>query len=344
MMKKSYGHSSSQKGVALIVILLLLAIMVSIAATMSERLFSQFTRANSQINYQQAYWYSIGVEALATVAIKESFKDNKDSINLNQPWAIEERTYPLDYGEATGRIVDMQSCFNINALSSIAPTANSTEKPFLVRFFQRLLEQYDVENYQAEQIADSTWEFVNKETTVRSISGVGDSYYESLSPAYVTANGLLADSSELRAINQVMGDITLRLGSSVCALPMSTWQLNVNTLAPENADVLVALFAPNLSRENALQLLENRPFDGWSGVDKFLAESQMSSVDENARKQASQYLSVDSVYFELDAQVVVDESRLRLRTLFYSQDRENLTVVRRRFGGLSERVLNRSTE
>ncbi|MGV2989659.1 type II secretion system minor pseudopilin GspK [Vibrio sp. E150_011] len=338
------SHSSPQKGVALIVILLLLAIMVSIAATMSERLFSQFIRANNQINYQQAYWYSIGVEALAEVAIKESFKDNKDSINLNQPWAIEERTYPLDYGEATGHIVDMQSCFNVNALSSVAPNANSNTKPFLVQFFQRLLEQYDVENYQAEQIADSTWEFVNKETTVRSVSGVGDSYYESLSPAYMSANGLLSDRSELRAINQMNGDVMLKLGTAICALPIATWQLNVNTLAVEDADLLVALFSPNLSRDNALQLLENRPFDGWSGIDKFFAESQMGSVSENTRKQASQYLSVDSVYFELDAQVVVDESRLRLRTLFYSEDRKEVAVVRRRFGGLSERVLNRSTE
>ncbi len=68
---------NSQKGVALIVILLLLAIMVSIAATMSERLFSQFTRASNQVNYQQAYWYAIGVEALASVAIKESYKDKQ---------------------------------------------------------------------------------------------------------------------------------------------------------------------------------------------------------------------------------------------------------------------------
>lgn len=335
---------NSQKGVALIVILLLLAIMVSIAATMSERLFSQFTRASNQVNYQQAYWYAIGVEALASVAIKESYKDNKDSINLNQPWALEERTYPLDYGQATGYIRDMQSCFNVNALANVTPNANSATKPFLVRFFQRLLEESEIENYQAEQIADSTWEFINKETTVRSVSGVGDSYYESLSPAYVAANGLIADSSELRAINQVSGEAMLKIAPLVCALPTSSWQLNVNTISVEQAPLLAALFAPNLSVDNAKQLIENRPFDGWSGVNQFLAEPQMGAVDDNTKQQGSPFLTVDSVYFELDAQVVVDESRLRLRTLFFSQDRQDVTVVRRRFGGFRERVFNRSPE
>ncbi len=336
--------AKSQKGVALIVILLLLAIMVSIAATMSERLFSQFTRASNQVNYQQAYWYAIGVEALASVAIKESYKDNKDSVNLNQPWAIEERTYPLDYGEATGYIRDMQACFNINALSTVQPATNSATKPFLVRFFQELLEETGVENYQAEQVADSTWEFVNKETSVRSVSGVGDSYYESLSPSYVAPNGFVADSTELRAINQMSGDAMLKMSPVVCALPTADWRLNVNTIVVEQAELLSALFAPSLSVENARQLIENRPFDGWSGIDKFMAESQMASVDSNTKQQAQQYLAVDSAYFEMDTQVVVGESRMRLRSLFFSQDRQEVTVVRRRFGGFSERVLNRSPE
>ncbi len=68
------------RGVALIVILLLLAVMVSIAATMAERLFSQFQRATHQLNYQQAYLYSLGVEALAKKALSRATKTVKPSI------------------------------------------------------------------------------------------------------------------------------------------------------------------------------------------------------------------------------------------------------------------------
>ena len=114
-----------QRGVALIVILLLLAVMVSIAASMADRLFSQFKRAGSQINYQQAYWYSLGVEALAKYGIEQSYKDNDDSINLSQPWAQELDSMPLDYGTVSGKLHDAQACFNINALSDVEQTAGS---------------------------------------------------------------------------------------------------------------------------------------------------------------------------------------------------------------------------
>ncbi|MCV6020321.1 type II secretion system protein GspK, partial [Escherichia coli] len=97
--------ANRQRGVALIIVLMLLAIMATIAATMSERLFLQYQRGSHQSHYQHAYWYSVGVEALAEVGIEQSYKDS-DTINLSQPWAIKEQVYPLDYGQAAGRIWD----------------------------------------------------------------------------------------------------------------------------------------------------------------------------------------------------------------------------------------------
>ena len=151
------SRAKSQRGVALIVVLLLLAVMVSIAASMADRLFGQFKRATNQINYQQAYWYSIGVEALAKVGIEQSYKD-ADTINLSQPWALEEQTYPLDYGTLTGRLIDKQACFNLNALVEAQQASGSDRVPYLVESFQHLMEALEIENYQAETIAQSTWE------------------------------------------------------------------------------------------------------------------------------------------------------------------------------------------
>ena len=42
--------------------------------------------------------------------------------------------------------------------------------------------------------------------------------------------------------------------------------------------------------------------------------------------------------------VLVDNSRVRLRSLLFSDDKKTATVVRRRFGGIGERVSNRSAE
>ncbi len=337
------SHRSSQRGVALIVILLLLAIMVSIAGTMSERMFVQFQRAHHQINYQQAYWYAMGAEGLAIVAIEQSYKDS-DTINQSQVWALKEQTYPLDYGQLTGRIVDKQACFNINVLNRLEADSDGNSKPYLVQVWQALLEELEVDSYQAEVIADSTREYIDSDDGVQSSYGVEDSYYESMSPSYMTASGLLADSSELRAVQQMNGDVMVKIEPYVCALPTDDWRLNVNTLEPKQAALLAAMFSPGLSESNARTVLEDRPFDGWGTIDEFLSESQIASIESSVKEQAKGYLTVDSQYFELDVQILVEEARVRIRSLFYSDNRETATVVRRRFGGISERVSDRSTE
>ena len=335
--------ASRQRGVALLIVLMLLAIMTTVAASMSERLFLQFQRGSNQINYQQAYWYSLGVEALAEIGIEQSYEDD-DNINLSQPWAIKEQVYPLDYGQAAGRIVDKQACFNLNVLASVQPSGDSTNRPYLVQVFQRLMEEKDVEPYQAEVIADSTWEYVDSDSTVRSTAGVEDSTYEAMKPQYLPPNGWMADASELRAVYQVSGDIYQKLAPMVCALPSDDWRLNINTIEVEQAPILVAMFTPGLSSSDAVQLIEKRPFDGWDSVDEFLSESELAGLSDDVKKNAKGYLGVDSAFFELDVQVLVDESRVRLRSLLQSTDRETVTVVRRRFGGISERVSDRSAE
>ncbi len=332
-----------QAGVALLIVLMLLAIMTTIAATMSERLFVQFQRGGNQLHYQQAYWYSLGVEALAIVGIEQSYKDS-DTINMSQPWAIKDQVYPLDYGQATGRIWDKQACFNLNVLSSIESTGQQTVRPYLVQVLQRILEESEVEPYQAEVIADSTWEYIDSDSDISSTTGVEDSSYEAMSPAYLAANGWMADQTELRAVYQVSGEHYQKLAPLVCALPSDDWRLNVNTIEVEQAPILVAMFSPGLSESDAVQLIEKRPFDGWNSIESFLAESELAGLNENITKEAKAYLGVDSAFFELDAQVLVDDSRVRIRSLLQSTNRDTVTVVRRRFGGISERVSDRSAE
>lgn len=340
LMNRSHKN---QSGVALIVVLLLLAIMVTIAAQMSERLFIQFHRAENQLNHQQAYWYSIGVEALAKAGIEEAYKDG-DTINLSQMWATEETTYPLDYGEAFGGVKDKQACFNLNALSNIEPSADPSVRPFLVTVWMNLLESVEVENYLAEVIADSSWEYMDADDVVRSSSGVEDSTYQSFKPPYLAPNGWIADVSELRAINGVTAEVFKAVSPLTCAIPTANWYLNVNTLQPEQANILVALFSPNLSESDAQEVLENRPFDGWASVEDFLSESAINRVDENIKTKAKPYLSIDSQFFELDTQVLVEESRVRVRSLLHSSDKKVVNVIRRQYGGMSERTSDNKAE
>ncbi|MDB1122496.1 type II secretion system minor pseudopilin GspK [Vibrio algarum] len=341
--KPSRRKAKKSAGAALIVVLLILAVMVSIAATMTERLFVNYTRVESRISHQQAFWYSIGIEALAKYGIQQSYEDG-DTINMSQPWALKEQVFPLDYGVASGKIVDKQACFNINALGKEKQQANSTSKPYLVSVWQAILEELEVENYQAEVIADSTWEFLDSDTTSTTDYGVEDSTYEALLPAYITPNGMIADSTELRAVHQMNAVVMEKIRPVVCALPWDDWRLNVNTVDENGAVILVAMFSPALSLGDATALIENRPYDGWASVEDFLAERQIATIVATTRDKAEGFLTIDSQYFELDAQVIVNESRVRIRSLLFSKDRKDVSVIRRRFGGVIERVSDGSTE
>lgn len=326
-----------QKGVALIVVLLLLSLMTLLAVQMSERLQFNFYRVENQIQNQQAYWYALGMEELGKIAIQQGI-DDSDTVNLSQAWATQGQRYPLEGGEAIGDIVDRQACFNLNALSGLKPDAGSTKKPFLVGYLQSLLEEQDVDSYEAEVIADSSWEFVDSDDVVNSSFGAGDSTYEGFRPPYLPPQGLMADVSEFRAVNGVTAQIYNKLKPLLCAIPTTDMVLNVNTLYEHQAALLVGLFAPELSLSDAQKLIADRPYDGWQDVNDFVAEAAIARVGADVQKRAKDYLAVSSNYFQLDTEILVDRSRVRLVALLKRDGQEKVTVIRRRYGGISERI------
>ncbi|GAB6263423.1 type II secretion system minor pseudopilin GspK [Photobacterium sp. 53610] len=328
---------AKQRGVALIVVLLLLAMMTLLAVQMTDRLQLNFYRVENQVFNQQAYWYSQGMEQLAKVAIEQSLSDS-DTVNLSQVWATEGQSYPLDNGEVKGNIYDRQACFNLNALSGQAPEQDRTKKPFRVRFLQALLEESGSESYEAEVAADSVWEYVDPDETVYSAYGAGDSSYEGFSPPYLPPRNLMADVTELRAVNGVSAKMFQQARPFLCALPTTELLINVNTIKATQAALLVGVFSPELSLDDARQLIENRPYDGWQDVEAFLADGAISRLTKTVRDQAKPYLAVKSDYFELDAEVKVDRARLRILALLKRDGENKVTVVRRRYGGMSERV------
>ncbi|MCG3864339.1 MULTISPECIES: type II secretion system minor pseudopilin GspK [unclassified Photobacterium] len=333
-----------QRGVALIVVLLLVALMSLIAVQMTGRLQHNFHRVENQIQHQQAYWYSLGVEALAEKGLALTFKDSK-IIDLSQPWAIEDQTYPIDGAVVTGSMFDKQACFNINALGAVKPVADGSKQPFLVTYFQNIMIDSGIDDYSAEQIADSSWEFIDKNTTVQSSYGGEDSTYEAFQPPYLPPNGWLADRSELRAINGVTADIYDEVKGLVCALPTDDFKLNVNTITEKQAVLLSALFSPELSLDAAKKIIKDRDArrKGWDSVDDFMKELPQGDQADK-QEQQKKYLTVSSNYFSLDAEIQIDNARLRAVTLFKRDDNNKVTVVRRQYGGIRERISDDKTE
>jgi general secretion pathway protein K len=162
-----------------------------------------------------------------------------------------------------------------------------------------------------------------------------------MSPSYLPPDSRIVDVSELRAVQDMGGEVMKKMSALLCALPEEDWRLDINTISTQQAALLSALFSPYLTLKDALALIESRPYEGWANIDAFLAEPQMAVIDTTTIDKAKGYLDVVSRYYELDALVTVEKARVRIRSLLYSPDRKNIWVVRRRFGGMRERISDR---
>lgn len=326
----------SQRGVALLIVLLIMALMTTIAVTMTNRMFINLNRAESQLNYQQAYWYAMSVEALVSHAIKETIDDD-GTVTLSQPWAVQDQVYPLDGGHATGSVYDRQACFNVNGFREVKPEANGTN-PFLLIALQQLIESQEIDSFEAEIAAASTWEYIDTDDNVQSAAGVEDGEYLARRMPHLAPNAYIGDISEWRAVNGVSQLIYEKVSRFLCAIPSSKVLVNVNTLTEEDAPILAALFHPYLTADQAIQLIEARdPIDGWSDVASFMADPILSGITKENKDKVQGYFDVRSRFFQLDTEITYNSMSLRMRALLQRDEDGTVTVIRRRFGGVSER-------
>ncbi|WP_296298000.1 type II secretion system minor pseudopilin GspK [Rheinheimera sp.] len=114
MIQRSSGVRR-QSGVALIAVMMVVALVVVIAVSMSGRLQLQLQRQLNLMERQQALWLALGAEEFSRQLLKTSIA-GKETVNLSQPWAAEGATFPVEQGSISGKITDLQGCFNLNAL------------------------------------------------------------------------------------------------------------------------------------------------------------------------------------------------------------------------------------
>ena len=115
-----------QQGVALITVMLIVALASVIATQMTTRLQVQMQRSTNISFNQQAYWYALGAEAFTKRVLITVFKDEPNITHLEQMWAGEATSYPVDFGEIGGEISDLQNCLNFTPLHPDATGTSSS--------------------------------------------------------------------------------------------------------------------------------------------------------------------------------------------------------------------------
>ena len=326
--------NNKQQGVALVTVLLIVALAAILATEMTARLQLQMQRSTNIIFNQQAYWYAMGAEAFAKRVLITTFDEDPNTTNLGQMWAQGETTYPVDYGQITGEIIDSQACLNLNALRTKAKKNSSVQeiKVPARAVLEELIIALNIEGigqFEAESMGDALTDWLDDDSGISSAGGAEDNDYASLEFPYLSANNFLASIEELRVVAHFTVPVIYALKPYVCVLPANDLhKININTISSDSVKLLQALLKS--SRDEASQILSAREEDGFKDLNDFFSLPEMNNI--KLSDEIKDQFVVDSEYFTLKTTASFNGSYFALNSMMKVVNNKNITVISRTIG------------
>lgn len=227
-----------QRGVALIVAVLLVALATVIVASLIDTTDLALARTRNTVREQQAQAYARGLEVWAMDWLRRDLNEEAGVDSNGDVWARQLPPLDVPGGRITGRLRDRNGCFNLNHL-----VVNGVEDPIARRRFERLLRALKL----APELADAVIDYadVDSESGTR---GAEDMAYLLASPPRRAANQPFAHVSELRLVRGVDDKVFRVLEPQVCANPGNS-PINVNTATPAVLMALVDLLDEGAARK-----------------------------------------------------------------------------------------------
>lgn len=222
----------SQRGVALITAVLLVALATVLAVAIGSRSMQGARRSVANTSLEQGLQYAAGAESLAAwlLATQRGARDSPD-----QPWA--RPLGPLEVAPGVviaGQLSDEQGKFNLN---SVVNARGEVDREAL-RLFERLLALLGLETRWAAQWAD----WVDGDA-LPSAEGGEDGLYLGQTVPHRAANLPVSSISELLQLPGFDAQRFARLAPHVTALPPAIVKVNVCTASGVVLDALFSLAA-----------------------------------------------------------------------------------------------------
>lgn len=316
------------RGAALLVVLLLVAVMTTVAVAVVDSIRFASRRSANVAARDQAVWYLMGAEQLAVQVLRRSWALDNDRTTLTEPWAGDMIVFPIEGGRIEAQITDGTNCFNLNALASAEEdVASSSPGGRLVT----LLTAAEVDQSTAERVTALAADWIDPDLSVRR-GGAEDDDYARAIPPYRTPGAAFAEVEEMRALDGVSERAFQAVQPWMCAHPTTAMSpININTVSPEQAPLLTMAFDGALSPELAADVLIDRPIGGWESIEEFYAVDQIALFAGEDDSRDAQ-LAVRSEFFQLRARVYYLDAYVEGRALLRQGADGSVAVLRRRFG------------
>jgi general secretion pathway protein K len=271
----------------------------------------------------------LGAEALAATRIGELTDRERGMTVPAGTWLDKAFAITVPGGLTTARLRDGGNCFNLNSVAEGMVPTQLTQRPLGIQQFVALMKVAGVEQREAVRIAAALADWIDGDG-IPGPGGAEDSEYAQGAVPYRPGNTLLAEASELRAVAGVTPEIYARLRPWICALPSTEMSpINVNTLLPDQAPLLMMLIPDRLNRDLARQIIASRPAEGWDDLASFWRMPSLEALvpDMEVREQTQ----LRTRWFLLDLDVEWGGAQV-IETALLDGGFEPARVVLRRWG------------
>jgi general secretion pathway protein K len=355
---RGFRGPRGQRGVALIIALILVALATILATKLTFDGFLERRRAIGVMAAEQALQFGLGAEALAADALSQDQQMSAQQTTLAAPWAQPTQPLPITpqddpegepIGTLQGQVEDMQGRFNLNNLGRViqgsaaagsglpgssgnpnggigngSPT-NGTQPPVQdpqpLEQFQRLLIAVGLEPKWAAIARD----WIDADDIPGSPDGAEDSIYTGQTPPYRTGNWPMMSPTELMNLPGFGADRYRKISPFVTALPTATAAINICT-AP--SEVLESL-APTLNGEYSPQVLaagrKTGCFPDLNAFKNVIGPKELGALPTNL-------FGTTSNYFRLTTRITLGTTEFTLYSLLLRGSGGKVTPLLRSFG------------
>ena len=319
--------ADNREGMALLTVLLLVAVMSVVAIAVLDDVRFSVRRATNAETQAQAQWYASGAEALARGQVARLTAANLARTPLEPQWNGRRLGFPIEGGLISAVVTDGQACFNLNSVVE-GFGEDLMARPLGIAQFLALGRAVGAPDSRMRAVADALTDWLDADGASRPLGGE-DGAYAGLATPYRTGGVMLAEVSELRAVKGVDAGLYARLRPYVCALPTSRLSpLNLNTLTPEQAPLLMMLTDNGLGPDAARGVIARRPKSGWPDAAAFWAQPALAGVEVPA--EVRDQVGVQTRYFNLRIDIDHGGGRAVRTALLHAQpDGAVRTVIQR---------------
>lgn len=323
-MKQQPIKPQRQKGIALLVVMLIIVLMIMVAGHLSTRLGTDISRV-SEVQDQADNWQRLlSGEALAVAVLRYDL-ERSTQLSLSQHWASRDINLPISGGMISGKIIDKGTCFNLNALGQ--PNDRSGQSMVQILFRQLLLVQ-GVPSGQARRIAAATRDWIDENQSPTNYGGEDRLYQKQ---GYQTDNSPMVSKSQWRSVRGVTAEIYERVSPLLCALPTQRLAIDINTIDESDAPLLEMLFYGQLDHNAAVNIIRRRPRQGYQRVLQLVASPELSKV--RLDRGILRTMTTTSRYFEAQLEArSADGVVSSLHSLITRRGISNMHVIRRELG------------